>query len=158
MLAPKPVYLVGGLLLALALSAFAQDVKTEHARMKKEDAEAHAEHDAWQKQIVKWRVEHRKALAALRDIEAKILEHEATLEELAGHAVEHDDHIRHHGDEIAAHEKEGQAADHAKLVEEHKRVMKEHADLGKTLTTFTDDHDHLVAALMQLRERLAKKP
>jgi hypothetical protein len=158
MLSLKPVLIVGGVLVALSFAAIAQDAQSEHARMKKEDAQAHAEHDAWHKQIVKWRVEHRRALAALREIEAKILDHEASLEELAGHAAEHDDHIRHHDEEIAAHEKEGKAADHAKLVEEHKRVMEEHAKFGKAISSFTDDHDHLVTALMQLRERLSKKP
>jgi hypothetical protein len=158
MFAPKPLYLVAGFLFVGAFAVIAQDAQTEHARMKKEDAQAHAEHDAWQKQIVKWRVEHRKALAALREIESKILDHEASLEELAGHAAEHDDHIRHHDEEIAAHEKEGKATDHAKLAEEHKRVMEEHAKFGKSITSFTDDHEHLVTALMQLRERLSKKP
>ena len=144
--------------LMAACIGYAADDASDHAQMKKEDAQAHAEHDAWQKQLVKWRVEHRKALAALREIESRILDHEASLEELAGHAAEHEDHILHHDEEIAAHEKGGKGTDHAKLSEAHKQVMKEHADLAKSLKSFTDDHDHLVAALVQLRDRLPKKP
>src|SRR5258708_21029740 len=91
------------LLLFASWSATADDA-SEHAQMKKEDAQAHAEHDAWQKQLVKWRVEHRKALAALREIEARILEHEASVEELAGPAAETEDHNHYHDEEDAAHQ------------------------------------------------------
>jgi hypothetical protein len=36
--------------------------------------------------------------------------------------------------------------------------MKEHAELGKALTSFTDDHDRLVAGLQKLRDQLPKRP
>jgi chromosome segregation ATPase len=138
--------------------AIAQDAKTDPATMKKEHEKAHAEHDAWEKQIVKWRVEHTKALAALREIEARILGHEASLEELAGHVADHEDHIRHHDDEITDHEKRGKGADHAKLAESHKQVMAEHTALAKQLNSFDDDHDRLVVAIQKLRDQLPKKP
>lgn len=150
--------LAGSLLLVVALVAYGQDAKTDHATMKKEHEKAHAEHDAWEKQIVKWQVEHTKALAALREIESRILGHEASLEELAGHVADHEDHIRHHEEEITDHEKGGKGTDHAKLADSHKQVMTEHAALAKQLNSFDDDHDKLVAAIQKLREQLPKKP
>jgi septal ring factor EnvC (AmiA/AmiB activator) len=158
MITSKHLLGLAACVLVFAAYLVAADDASDHAQMKKEDAQAHAEHDAWQKLLVKSRVEHRKALAALREIEARILEHEASLEELAGHAAEHEDHIRHHDEEIAAHEKGGKSADHAKLVDAHKQVMKEHAEFGKALTTATDDHDRLIVGLQKLRDQLPKRP
>jgi molybdenum-dependent DNA-binding transcriptional regulator ModE len=157
--ARKQVFLIlGFFFLSAVLVAYAQDAKTDHATMKKEHEKAHAEHDAWDKQIVKWRVEHIKAIASLREIESRILGHEASLEELAGHVADHEDHIRHHEEEIADHEKGGKGSDHAKLGESHKQVMAEHAALAKQVNSFDDDHDKLVAAIQKLREQLPKKP
>jgi septal ring factor EnvC (AmiA/AmiB activator) len=86
------ILLTSGLSLGLFGAFATDDAKTKHARMKKEHAQVHEEHDALLRKVGKWRVEHRKALAALREIEASILEHEAELEELAEHAREHEDH------------------------------------------------------------------
>lgn len=55
------------------------------------------------KQLAKWRIEHKQALAALRVIEASILDHEVDLEQLAEHdSIEpkgplHPQHARHAG-------------------------------------------------------------
>jgi chromosome segregation ATPase len=130
------------------------DDKADHAAMKKEHAQAHTEHDAWQQQIGKHRVEHRRALAILREIESRILEHEASLEEIANHMAEHEDHISHHDEEIATHEKSGDDKDHAKLAESHKAVMVEHAAIKKSLDTFHDSHDQLIDGLTKLRALL----
>lgn len=135
----------------------AADPKSEHAAMKKEHQNAHHEHDALLKQVAKWKIEHRRALATLALIQSKILEHEASLEELAEHAREHEDHIVHHDEEFAAHEKSGDDKDHAKLAETHKKLIEEHAKLLKSASTFEDDHESLIETLRKLGESLSKK-
>jgi hypothetical protein len=152
----KRACFIGLVILAIASLAGADDPKSEHAQMKKEHDKAHAEHDVWRKQLSAWRVEHRKALATLREIEARILLHEASLEELAGHTEEHEDHIRHHDEEIDAHDK-GDGKDHARLAELHKKVMQEHAAMLKKITSFDDDHDRLMEGLLKLKVMLSPK-
>jgi chromosome segregation ATPase len=144
-------------LLALPLLAWAADPKTEHEAMKKEHAKAHADHDQLLGQVAKWKIEHRRALSTLALIESKILEHEASLEELAEHAREHEDHIVHHDEEIHDHEKSGNDRDHAKLAETHKKLIAEHAKLMKSASTFEDDHESLMESLRKIGEGLNKK-
>lgn len=151
------VVVTSGLSLGLWGALAADDAKTDHAQMKKEHAKVHEEHDALLKKVGHWRVEHRKALAALREIEASILEHEAELEELAEHAREHEDHIRHHDEEIADHDHGGDGKGHAELAKTHKQLLEEHASVQKQVSTFHDDHDSLMASLTKLRDSL-KKP
>jgi small-conductance mechanosensitive channel len=146
-----------GLSVGLFGALAADDHQAEHARMKQEHARVHEEHDALLRQLSQWRIEHRRALAALREIEASILEHEATLEELAEHAREHEDHIRHHDEEIAEHEKSGDAKHHAELAKLHKKLLDEHADVNRRIHEFHDDHDALMAGLKKLRDSVKKK-
>ncbi len=61
--------------------------------MLKEHQQAHAEHAAALAQFGKWPIAHRRALAALASLQAKILEHHASLDALAEHARVHEDEI-----------------------------------------------------------------
>lgn len=128
----------------------------EHASMLKEHQKAHSEHDAALSQLSKWRVEHRRALAALASLQAKILEHDASVEELAEHARVHEDHIRHHEDEIHDHEAGGSGADHAHLADHHKKLLKEHQDFQKAMNSVEDNHEHLMLEITKLAESLKK--
>ena len=144
------------LLMGTLATVWAADAKEDHAVMKKEHAKVHAEHDLLLKQLSKWKIEHTEAFAALREIEASILDHEATLQELAEHAREHEDHIQHHEEEFAEHEQGGNDKDHAKMAETHKKLLEEHAKISKQVGEFHDDHDALMASLKKLRDSLKK--
>lgn len=124
--------------------------------MKNEHAQVHEAHDTLLRQFGKWRSEHRKALAALREIKAGILEHEAALEKLAEHARLHEDHIHHHDDEIAEHEEGGAGHHHEELAAAHKELMSEYAEVQKRMGTFHDDQDTLMKSLTKLRDSLHK--
>ena len=130
------VFVLTGFLSVLVYSA---DPKTEHAEMKKEHAKVHAEHDVLLGKIGKAKIEHRRALATLAEIQARILRHEAMLEELAEHAREHEDHIHHHDEEIAEHDKSGKDTDHAKLMVAHKAMIAEHTAIMKSCLLYTSD-------------------
>jgi chromosome segregation ATPase len=146
-------------LLAMFISSAhsADDAKNEHAVMKKDHVRVHQEHDQLLRQIGKWKVEHRRALATLAEVQARILNHEAALEELAEHAREHEDHIEHHDEEIAMHDKEGSDKDHAKLADAHKKLIDEHAKVMKVSSELEDNHEQLMQLLGKLQELIVKK-
>lgn len=145
---------LASLLGCAAWVALAADPKAEHEAMRKEHAAAHREHDEMLKQVGKWKIEHRKALAVLAQLQAAILEHEAELEELAEHAREHEDHILHHDEEFHEHEKSGDAKGHQELAASHKKMLAEHEKIKKSLGQFKDDHDALIQSLQALGAKL----
>ena len=135
-------------------AAPAAGVKQGHAEMLKEHHQAHEEHDAALARLGKWRVEHRRALAALASLQAAILEHDASLEELAEHARIHEDHIRHHEEEIHEHDAGGAGTAHEKLAESHKKMLDDHKKFQQSLDHVEDDHDRLMAEIQKLSASL----
>jgi hypothetical protein len=141
-------------LLSAAAYSLAAAPKVDHGAMKEEHTQAAAEHEEWLVQISKQKVEHRRALAALAEIQARIFEHEATLEELAEHARRHETHIHDHEHEIAEHEAGGEGEDHAALARSHAKFMNEHEEMSALVDANEDQHDKLMAELTRLADAL----
>lgn len=137
-----------------AASAQTGKAGAEHSAMLKEHRQAHEEHDAALTQLGRWRVEHRKALAAIASIQARIYEHDAAIEELAEHARLHEDHIRHHEEEIHEHERSGDAGAHEQLSELHQKLLSEHKKFQEAMHHVEDDHSRLMKELHRLAESL----
>jgi|GEM_PF-1987935 len=140
-----------------ATSARTGNASPEHSAMLKEHHQAHEEHDAALTQLGRWRVEHRKALAAIAAIQARIYEHDAAIEELAEHARLHEDHIRHHEEEIHEHERSGDAGAHEQLSELHQKLLAEHKTFQEAMHHVEDDHSRLMKELHRLAESLKPK-
>jgi len=124
-----------GILVGLTNSVSADDKPAQ-----KEHAEAEADHSAWLKELQGMKVEHRKALAALKRLEAEILEHEAELEEQIAEIEDHRRHIHAHEEAIA--EGKGKAVEKA-----HQEIEKRHAAIAKAMKSAHQDHKDLISGL-----------
>ena len=141
-----------------------EKAKKDHGSMRKEHLQASRDHDRWQSDIGKWAAEHKRALAILAQLQARILEHDADLQDLAEHARLHERHIRDHEGEIDEHEKGGSAAEHANLATKHKELMDDHAKMEKEMSSHSDQHQELMQRLSELlklvegKQRVESRP
>lgn len=108
----------------------------------KEHAAAETDHVKWLKQLREMRIEHQHALAALKRLEAEILDHEAELEEQIAEIEEHREHIAEH--EAALAGGKGKSTE-----EEHAEIEKQHAKIAKAMESAHKDHKDLISGLMK---------
>ena len=125
-------------------------LRADERPAQKEHAAAEADHVAWLKQLRSMRAEHQRALAALKRLEAEILEHEAELEDQIAEIEEHRHHIHEHEAAIA----DGKEAESDK---DHETIEKRHAEIAKSMDSAHEDHKHLIAGLMKfVKDHLEK--
>ena len=74
-------------LLVQSVGMAQEQSKKEHDQMRTEHKSALTEHQAWAMQIGKLKADHSKALAALAQLRAEILAHDAELDAIASHIM-----------------------------------------------------------------------
>lgn len=139
-----------GIVACVICVGLSASVNADDKPAQKEHAQAEADHGKWLKELQGMKVEHRRALAALKRLEAEILEHEAELEE---QIAEIEDHRRHiHAHEAAISEGEGKEAEKA-----HQEIEKRHAMIAKAMKSAHQDHKDLISGLMKFVKEHVEK-
>jgi len=116
---------------------------------KKEHATAESDHIGWLKQLRTMRAEHRRALSALKRLEAEILEHEAELEEQIAEIEEHRQHIHAHEDAIESGSE--------KLDKKHAELEKRHQEIARAMKSSDKHHKELISGLMKfVKDHISK--
>ena len=110
--------------------------------VQKEHAASEADHVKWLKQLREMRIEHQHALAALKRLEAEILDHEAELEGQIAEIEEHRQHIAEHESALADGKGENRKS-------EHEEIEKQHAKIAKAMESAHKDHQDLISGLMK---------
>lgn len=132
------------------LIAPSTQLHADHHSAKDEHTAAEEDHAKWLKQLRAMRVDHQRALAALKRLEAEILEHEAELEEQISEIEDHRHHIAEHDAAIAAGKGDAAEAD-------HKKIEMRHAKIAEEMKSAHDDHKDLISGLMKFVEGHLKK-
>ena len=139
-----------GIVAVLFVAASMTSLRADDAAAKESHAAAESDHVKWLEQLRTMRVEHRRALAALKRLESEILEHEADLEEQIAEIEAHRRHIESHEAEIAAGHAE-------KSRDDHDEIEKRHAQIAKAMKTAHQDHKDLISGLMKFVNRHLEK-
>ena len=122
-------------------------MSNEHEMHEQHQAQNH-DHADWLRDISRWRVDHRMALAILNRVEATIHEFDAEMEAHAGAIRDHHLHITHHEKELASH-----ASDQHPEV--HEMYRRAHDEAAATHENVRERHAELAAKHQQMMENLA---
>ena len=127
-----------------------QDAAQKNEMMRKEHSMAATEHQQWEAKVGKMRVEHRRALAALAQLRAEILAHDAELEAIA-------EHIRSHKVEMSSHDHAlAHKGDKPELATAHGKIMEDHKSLGQALMSEMNHHSELISGIMEFTQKHMK--
>jgi chromosome segregation ATPase len=133
-------------------AAAQDDAAAEHTELRADHEEAEAEHQAWMESLVKMKIEHRQALAALKRLEAEILQHEAELEVQMLKIQMHSRKIAEHDKAIEKHESGAQTA-HDELTAEHRQIMATHKKMAKMMKQINEDHQDLISGVIKMAKQ-----
>ena len=141
------------LVLSFSAHAVAQEsakAKQEDSQMEKQHKSAMKEHLSWQTKIMHRKAEHRSAMAALAQLQADLLKHEAELELMSLKIMIHQNEMAVHEHAIVEHEETGKGAQHDKLKKVHAKFMMGHEKMKDKIDATTSHHKELIDAIMQL--------
>ena len=130
--------------------------KQEHDQMRTEHKTALSEHQAWAVKVGKLKADHSKALAALAQLRAEILAHDAELDAISNHIMQHELEMKSHDGAMHAHDKGGDGHQHNDMKSTHDKIMKQHQSLGQQLEAESKHHGDLISGILTFAKKHSK--
>ena len=130
--------------------------RQEHDQMRTEHKTAASEHQAWAIEIGKLKADHSKALAALAQMRAEILAHDAELDLISNHIMQHNMEMKSHDGAMHKHDGGGDGHKHDDMKSTHKKIMDQHTALAKRIEAESKHHSALISGILKFAKEHAK--